>query len=178
MIDLNDIAKGFGSQQLFEDLNWQIRPGQRIGLIGPNGVGKSTLLKLIMGQIAPDHGSVRLAKNLRLGYLPQEIARIAGRTVREQASEGLAHIWALQAQLNAQEQRLGELRGAALEAALADYAQLQARFEQLGGFTASQRVQLAGEKRGPLRRHQRPLRRSHLRVRRDGRGLRRRAARL
>ena len=141
MIHLNGIAKSYGPQVLFDDLDWHIRPGQRVGLIGPNGAGKSTLVKMIIGDLHPDHGTVRVAKGLRLGHLPQEIARIAGRSVREQARLGLAHVWAVRDELAALEERMGQVSGKALEAAMDEYATLQAHFESLGGFSAENRVE-------------------------------------
>lgn len=73
MIELIDIAKSFGSQKLFENVNLRIGPHDRIGLVGPNGTGKTTLFKIILGEISPDQGCVNIKKGLKIGYLPQEV---------------------------------------------------------------------------------------------------------
>jgi ATP-binding cassette subfamily F protein 3 len=140
MLWLKDIEKGFGPQALFESVTWQVNPKQRVGLIGPNGVGKSTLMKIISGQIEADRGEVTTTKGLTLGYLPQEFHGISGVSVREAASEGLSSLLSLQHELNEADSRLaGE--GAGDHALLTRYGSLQAEFERLGGFEAETRVE-------------------------------------
>ncbi len=72
LVSFENVSFGFGAQSIIEDLNWQIFPGQRLGLIGLNGAGKSTLLKLIDQQITPDEGQVVHAKNTQVGFLNQD----------------------------------------------------------------------------------------------------------
>ena len=103
MIQLHDISKGFGPQLLFEGLSWTIKPGQRIGLVGPNGAGKSTLVRLIVGEEPTDGGEISIPKGTRVGYLPQEVALLAGRTVREEARRGLSAVLALGEEMRATE---------------------------------------------------------------------------
>lgn len=73
MIQLKDICLSFGSREIFKDLNWNIKDGKRIGLFGPNGEGKTTLLNIIAGFTAPDSGSVIMPPSNVIGYLPQEV---------------------------------------------------------------------------------------------------------
>lgn len=78
-----DISLALGARHILEGVDLSVDPGQRIGLVGPNGVGKSTLLKLIAGQLVPDKGTITLApSNANVGYLPQEPER-ADETVRD-----------------------------------------------------------------------------------------------
>jgi macrolide transport system ATP-binding/permease protein len=72
VIALSHLTKGFEGRRLFEDLNLIVRSRTRIMLVGPNGTGKTTLLKLIMGREAPDTGEVKVVASARIGYLPQE----------------------------------------------------------------------------------------------------------
>ncbi|MBX3394445.1 MAG: ABC-F family ATP-binding cassette domain-containing protein [Phycisphaerae bacterium] len=65
-------CKGFGEIQLIRDLNFEMTVGEKVGIIGPNGVGKTTLLRMLLGQAAPDSGRVRLFENLSVGYYDQE----------------------------------------------------------------------------------------------------------
>lgn len=73
MIDLIDISKSFGARQLFAKVNLRVRDRDRLGLVGPNGTGKTTLFRILMGEMSPDEGQVEGKKGIRIGYLPQEL---------------------------------------------------------------------------------------------------------
>ncbi|MEK6753256.1 MAG: ATP-binding cassette domain-containing protein [Chloroflexota bacterium] len=80
LISLQDVSLGFGGPRLFDDVNLQIERGDRIGLLGRNGMGKSTLLKLLNGDILPHEGNVARQQNTRAAYLPQEVPQgLSGR---------------------------------------------------------------------------------------------------
>ena len=63
----------FAGKQIFDEMGVQVEPRDRIGLVGPNGSGKTTFLRLIMGEVSLDRGEVRVAKGCRVGYLPQDV---------------------------------------------------------------------------------------------------------
>ena len=73
MISINNLTFEIGSRALYEEANWHIKPGDKAGLIGANGAGKSTLLKLIVGDYTPTSGSISMAKDLKIGYLNQDL---------------------------------------------------------------------------------------------------------
>ncbi len=73
MISINNLTFLIGSRALYEEANWHIKPGERCGLIGANGTGKSTLLKIIVGEYAPSMGTVSMSKDLKIGYLNQDL---------------------------------------------------------------------------------------------------------
>jgi ATP-binding cassette subfamily F protein 3 len=73
MISINDLTFLLGSRALYDEADWHIKPGERIGLIGANGTGKSTLLKIIVGEYAPSSGSISMSKDLKIGYLNQDL---------------------------------------------------------------------------------------------------------
>lgn len=73
LISLQDVSLGFGGPRLFENINLQIERGEWVGLLGRNGMGKSTLLKLVNGDISADSGTVARQQNLRVAYMPQEV---------------------------------------------------------------------------------------------------------
>jgi len=86
MIQLNNITLSFGSRDLFKNLDWHVKDGKRIGLFGPNGVGKTTLLNILAGVYKPDNGSVVVPPSYVIGYLPQEVEESdTGNTVLEEA---------------------------------------------------------------------------------------------
>lgn len=73
MISINNLTFEIGSRALYDDASWHIKPGDKVGLIGANGTGKSTLLKLIVGDYSPTEGSISMAKDLKIGYLNQDL---------------------------------------------------------------------------------------------------------
>ncbi|HDZ77223.1 MAG TPA: ATP-binding cassette domain-containing protein [Candidatus Omnitrophica bacterium] len=88
MISINNLSKNYGKKVLFERLNLAINRGEKIGLIGPNGAGKSTLFSIILHQTEASGGAVRINKNIRIGYLPQEAKFPSHNTVLSEICEG------------------------------------------------------------------------------------------
>lgn len=89
IISLQDISLSFGNVPLFDGISLHIEAGQRIGLLGLNGMGKTTLLKLIYGETQPDTGEIARQSDLRIAYLPQEIPTNLSGTIREIVTAGL-----------------------------------------------------------------------------------------
>jgi ATP-binding cassette subfamily F protein 3 len=81
MIQLSGAGKRFGHKLLFENVDWLITPRDRIGLVGGNGTGKSSLMKVLAGMDTFDYGSLTIAKGTSAGYLPQDGLTLAGRSV-------------------------------------------------------------------------------------------------
>jgi ATPase subunit of ABC transporter with duplicated ATPase domains len=71
-LEVEGLTKGYGGEPLFRDLDLKVEVGERIAIIGENGVGKSTLLKCLMEQVAPDHGTIKWSENVQRGYVPQD----------------------------------------------------------------------------------------------------------
>jgi ATP-binding cassette subfamily F protein 3 len=105
MLQLSSAGKRFGHKLLFEDLNWLVTPNERTGLVGGNGTGKSTLLKILGGFESLDYGQRTLVKGMTIGYLPQDGLAMRGKTVfdeclsvfdelraMEQEAEDLTHV--------------------------------------------------------------------------------------
>jgi len=88
MIDIANLSKNYGPKILFKDVSLNINQGEKIGLIGPNGTGKSTLFSLILQEIETSAGEVRLNKGVHIGYLPQESSFTSERTVLAELTEG------------------------------------------------------------------------------------------
>jgi ATPase subunit of ABC transporter with duplicated ATPase domains len=73
-LEVEALGKGYGTIPLFKNLNLMVEVGERIAIIGPNGIGKSTLLKTLVGELPPDHGKVKWSENVRIGYFAQDHA--------------------------------------------------------------------------------------------------------
>jgi ATP-binding cassette subfamily F protein 3 len=106
MIQLQNIRYSIGQRTLFEDLDWVIAPGSRCALVGPNGTGKTTLIKVALGEIRPETGARVLARGSRVGYLPQEAAERFDGTVLDRALEAHRHVRAMREELDALHQAL------------------------------------------------------------------------
>ncbi len=96
MIDLSNISLQFGGRYLFNSINYKINAGDKISLVGANGTGKSSLLKIINGELQPENGKVLKQKNISIGYLPQENVTHFGKTLLEEAKSALSDITLLQ----------------------------------------------------------------------------------
>jgi len=88
MLQLESVSKQFATKVLLKEATAHLRPGSRVGLVGPNGVGKTTLLRLILGKQEPDAGRIRKRPRLRIGYLPQDLESIPGTTVLDATRRG------------------------------------------------------------------------------------------
>lgn len=134
---LDHVTVTYGSESVFENLSWEIHDSQSVGLVGPNGCGKSTLLRLMNGELGTETGFVVPRRDLKIGYLAQELHFQAGRTVWEEAlfaSEALAEI---ESELAAVEGLMADpdiySSESRLTRALERQAKLLERFIQLGG---------------------------------------------
>ncbi|MDR3745356.1 MAG: ABC-F family ATP-binding cassette domain-containing protein [Acidobacteriaceae bacterium] len=96
MLQLSSAGKRFGQKLLFEDVNWLITPDERTGLVGGNGTGKSTLLKILAGQETLDYGELTSVKGMTIGYLPQDGLVMSGKTVFEECLSVFDHLRALE----------------------------------------------------------------------------------
>ena len=92
MITLSEVTMGFGAQLLFENVTWRMNPGRRYGLVGANGTGKSTLLKLLDGQLRAEKGVVSRPNDLRLGVLAQDQNRYDGMNLLDVVIQGKPHL--------------------------------------------------------------------------------------
>ena len=133
MIQLESVSKGYGGQELFQDLSWTISGAERIGLVGPNGAGKTTLCRILAGVEEPDAGRVSRARATTVGYLPQEVAVAGDRSVLGEALSGFDEVWQLEREMEAVASALATA-SADVDALTARYGDLQHRFEALGGY--------------------------------------------
>jgi len=86
MLTVSQVSKGFGPQTLFTEVSLRLLSGDRVGLVGPNGTGKTTLFSIILGDAEPDSGKIELERGTRIGFLPQESAPTGEETVTELAA--------------------------------------------------------------------------------------------
>ena len=109
MIQLTEAGKRFGPKILFSDCNWLIGPRDHFGIVGGNGTGKSTLLKVLAGIESLDYGSVNSTKGIKAGYLPQDGINLTGRSVFAECMSVFDDVRAMEAEQKELEHQMGEL---------------------------------------------------------------------
>lgn len=101
MISVTDLTHSFSGDVLFDEISFTIKPGDRIGLVGRNGAGKSTLFKIITGKIQPESGTINIQKNIKLGYLTQDISLVDNCTLVEETRKAYKEKAEIEEELNA-----------------------------------------------------------------------------
>src|SRR5581483_1164381 len=126
MIQLSSAGKRYGHKLLFEGADWLITPRERVGLVGANGTGKSTLMKILAGLETLDYGSISAAKGISAGYLPQDGLTLSGRTVLAECMTVFSALQGLEQEMEDLTQRMSEL-----DHSSAEYAQVADRFHRI-----------------------------------------------
>src|SRR6476661_1368410 len=119
MIQLKGAGKRFGHKLLFEDCDWLITPKERTGLVGANGTGKSTLLKILCGLESLDYGSISFTKGITQGYLPQDGLSLTGRTVFAECMSVFQDLREMEQEMESLHVKLAEMDPAGAEYAAA-----------------------------------------------------------
>ena len=108
MLNIHNLSVSFGGEYLFEEITFRLGAGDRVGLIGKNGAGKSTMLKILSREMEPDTGQIAADKDLKIGFLKQDIDFVEGRTVLEESYEAFEEIKKLEAKLEEINHQLAE----------------------------------------------------------------------
>jgi ATP-binding cassette subfamily F protein 3 len=136
MIHLNNIVLSFGEQIIFDDISWHIKRQERIGLVGANGAGKTTLLRLLMNVHQADQGKITIAKNVTLGYLPQDPIEARGKGLLDEVLSSVSGIKSIEFEIQELQHSLGDTNTTPKEhqQRMTRLGILQHQFEALGGF--------------------------------------------
>jgi len=137
---LSEVYKAYGSQDILRGASLQINPGERVGLVGRNGAGKTTIFRLVSGEETTDRGDVVRARGIRLGLLAQHVHFEAGATVHESALAAFGRLQQIEHEMHELEHRMAEA-GDGLEKILERYSDLQHEFEREGGFEYAARAE-------------------------------------
>ena len=140
ILTVTDLGKSFGPEEIFAGVSFQLAEREHAALVGVNGAGKSTVLRIVAGTEEQTSGVVARATGARIAYLPQEARFDSERTVREEARLGFAEALAAGDRLRELEQVMSSADVADLDAVLAEYDRIQARFEAAGGYDVEHRT--------------------------------------
>ena len=138
LITASNVALSHGPDDIFWDATLSIARGARIAIVGPNGVGKTSLLRILVGLEEPTTGAVQRSRKLAIGYLPQEAGLIASHTLWEECLRPFTDLRNLETRLAKLEAAMADPQKA--DEALARYGPLQEKFEHLGGYTYETRI--------------------------------------
>lgn len=137
MLNIHDLSVSFSGDYLFENVTFRLGAGDRIGLIGKNGAGKSTLLKILSGEVEPDSGVIAFDKEIKIGFLKQDIDFVKGRTILEEAYQAFDEILYVEDQLEKSNNELVERTDYESESyheLIDKVSDLTHRFDILGGY--------------------------------------------
>jgi ATP-binding cassette subfamily F protein 3 len=143
MLQVQGLTKQYSGRTLFEDVTWNVSTGDRVALVGPNGSGKTTFLRLMTGAEHPDAGSVTMPRQTTVGYLPQDGLAHHGKSLREETLSAFASVLALGAEIAELEHRMSELDPESPEhgAVIARYGECRDEWDRHGGFTIEARAE-------------------------------------
>jgi len=137
MLNIHNLSVSFGGTYLFEEVTFRMGAGDRVGLVGKNGAGKSTMLKILAKDIAPDSGSIATEKEVRIGFLRQDIDFEQGRTVLEEAYQAFTEIQEVERKLEGINHQLvtrTDYESEEYSQIIEDLSEYTHRFELLGGY--------------------------------------------
>ena len=143
MIDIVNLSLQFGGKYLYKDVNFKINAGDKISLVGSNGTGKSSLLKMLNGYIEPEKGDIFKRKNIAIGYLPQENVTHKGRTLLEEALAGVPNLKELQEKEAEITELLNDpqIDSVEKEGLVEQLGEIHMRLEEIDSYSAEARVE-------------------------------------
>ncbi|AUX24994.1 ABC transporter ATP-binding protein [Sorangium cellulosum] len=147
MIRLDSISKQHGKQILFLEASAAVNRGEKVGLVGPNGSGKTTIFRMITREEAPDGGQVAIDRGVTIGYFSQDVGEMKGKSAVAETMDGAGPVSVAAAELRELEAALADPeRMDEMESLIERFGHAQARFEELGGYALDARAReiLAG----------------------------------
>jgi len=141
MIALSNICKQYGRRVLLVDASFQLNPGEKVGLVGPNGSGKTTIFRMIAGEEEPDSGELSIPKRTTVGYFRQDVEAMSGRPVLDEAIAGSGRLGDLHHELIELEHAMGDPSGAEdMETILGRFGEVQHEYQERGGYELEARA--------------------------------------
>ncbi|MBW1295515.1 ABC-F family ATP-binding cassette domain-containing protein [Aquimarina litoralis] len=137
MLNIHNLSISFGGEYLFEEIAFRLNAGDRVGLVGKNGAGKSTMLKILSKEQEPDSGQIAMDKEVKIGFLKQDIDFVLGRTVLEESYEAFTEIKKIERdidRINAQLAERTDYESESYNQLITDLSDFTHQYEILGGY--------------------------------------------
>lgn len=142
MLQVQNISRSFGIHVVLNDVSLVINKGDRVGIVGANGAGKSVLLKILAGLEPPDAGMVSYAPGVDVGYLPQATPAFSGQTIDDLILESIGDLRQLEARMRQLELTMGMAEGDELASVIDEYGEVASRFQERGGYDLDHRINI------------------------------------
>ena len=130
-----DISKSYGTDIILEDVSFGVNKGDKIGIVGPNGCGKTTLLSIIAGDVEPSSGNIYIRSDYSIGYLKQKNIFFSGGTVISEAEKTFENFFAMEKEIEDLQMKISDHESRTFDRDLARYTELMEEYEKLGGYT-------------------------------------------
>ncbi len=140
LLSVRNLAKAYGAITVLSEVSFVVNAAERIGIVGPNGVGKSTLLRLLVGQEEIDGGAVSYAPSVEFGYLPQTTPEFYGRTIQDLILESVGNLRQLEARMRELEAIMTSASEEQWPELLEEYGQVSGRFQDRGGYELDYKI--------------------------------------
>ena len=140
MLFVRNLSKAYGAITVLEDISFVINSGDRVGIVGSNGVGKTTLLSILVGQETSDAGSFSFAPSTETGYLPQTTPEFYGRTMQDLIYESLGNLRQLEERMRALESAMSAAAGEQLAGMMEEYDLVSTRFQDQDGYAIDHKI--------------------------------------
>lgn len=135
VLSAKDLSKSYGTDIITEDVSFGVEKGDRIGIVGPNGCGKTTLLNMLAGELEPSSGSIYIRSELTLGYLHQKNHFFSGGTVIGEAEKSFEHFFRMEKEIEDLQAKISDHTRPDFDRCLEAYTALIEEYEKLGGYT-------------------------------------------